>query len=1000
MSQLSHPSGGSLLGQMTIAMASNAEGSSLFYALGTLLVVCVVTLAGCAAGRSQAPARSPGQSTATTDDGSIPTDPSVLRGTLENGFTYYVRRDGLPSGGIYLGLVVKAGWANESEGQQGLAHLVEHVVFGGTPRFERDKLAGFLRRLGLEPAPDRNVVTSVDLTVYGLALPANAGDALPTALDLLGEWSSGLAFESAQVERERRAVLEEIRQVGDPGQQLARQTLEILLRGNDSAARPSSSAKGVLEKASPEQLLGFYRTWYRPERMAVIAVGELEPKQLEQAIRDRFGRIKGPGPASVPAPAPAVPFVQLGHDTSFANLAAPEPEDSDDDEDDEPEDKPPPIPTVISIGFKRPRSPVRTRADLRQSVIEAAYGSLVQARLDRLSQRPRSPLTAAKWFSVPHLPVHLCVVQAAVKPGRLEAGVQALWAELRGIGLGGFEARELAVAVQALKVSPVASTGREQAGDGMTDAQRMTASFLYGDALLSVEAKRDLEQKLLGQIALPEINDFARSMSTSAAKVVLASGPKDQLRPERALRAAVARAESADPGSEPAGAAGDAPVDVSPAPGSVVRAETIDEIGAAVWKLSNGATVVIKPTGFKQGEVLFQARAAGGTSLASDRDYWSASLAPKIVTAGGLGRYEPEELGKLLAGRSVEGHPWMSETEHGIRAKASPEDLELMMQLVYLGFTAPRGDPESFEEVRDQWREDLRARDADPNQAFAEIRRQQSFGNHLRRRPATPKSAGQLRLAAALDFYRQRFAQAADFTFVLVGDIDKDRLKPLVERYLASLPSPGRKGREGHDARAQWRDVGARLANGVKRIAVERGSGDTSTVTLTFHREAPWSREAETALDALRAYLEIRAREALAGQPLAARSVSVTAAFERRPIAQASLTIAFDSNHALVDGSKRAVLRLVQEVKESPARPSDVDVVRDARKQYLERQWGQNAFWLAALTEHYRFGSDPRDIQKMRTDADQIDAAMIERAARDDLDLHRYIEAVRSPRRQ
>ena len=756
----------------------------------------------------------------------------------------------------------------------------------------------------------------------------------------------------------------------------------------------SSSWEGGVEKATPQELLGFYRAWYRPERMAVIAVGDLEPKRVEQAIRDRFALIAGSGPA----PATAAPFAQVDHETSFATLPAPERQQSEkeaEEDDDEPEDRPPPIPTIVSIAFKRPRSPIRTVADLRQSVIGTVYGSLVQARLDKLAQPSGSPLMTANWFSVSTLPLHLAVVQAAVKPWRLEGALQTLWTELHAIGQKGFVASELAGALAALKPSPAAPTGRAEVRDQMASVQGMAAHFLYGDALPSAGVTRDLEQKLLGQLALSEINNFARSMRDDAARVVLVSGPKEQLRPEDALRAAVVRAESPERGSAPAGAIAGALVDVLPTPGSVVGETIIDEVGVTVWKLSNDATVVIKPTPFRRDEVLFQASAAGGTSLASDRDYWSASFAPELVTAGGLGRYEPAELGRLLAGRSAEAHPWISETEQGIRAKAEPQDLELMLQLVYLGFTAPRADPDSFEEVQDYLREQLRQRDADPNRAFDDIRRQQSFGNHPRRRSATAKSIRQLRLAAAVDFYRRRFSQASEFTFVLAGDIDKDRLKPLVERYLASLPNADRPGRK-----VGWRDVGARLAGGVKRIRVEGGEGDASTVTITFHREAAWSRGAEIALEALRGYLEIRVRDALARQPLAARAVSVTAAFERTPVTQSTLTISFDSPRALVDESKRAVLRIVQEAKESEARPADVVAVRDARKQYLERAWGTNAFWLAALTDQYRFGSDLRDLQKVRTSSDQIDAAMIAHAARDDLDLHRYIEAVRSPRRK
>jgi zinc protease len=978
-----------------VSRGETALAAPPLHGLRVPLVAFVVVLVGCAASGARGSGHSPAPPTATKNDSPIPTDPNLLDGTLDNGLSYYLRRDRLPSGGAYVGLVVKAGLANEGDGQQGLAHLVQHVAFGGTPRFEKERLAEALHRLGLQPAPDQHVVTSVDVSVYGLALPASAGHAMPAALELLGAWSSAIAFEPARVERERRAVLDEIH-AGGPEQQLAKQTLDVLLRGSASAARLSSATEGVVAKATPEQLLGFHQAWYRPDRMAIVAVGDLDPRQVEHAIRERFGRIKGSGPA----PAAAAPLVPLNHETSFVTLPAQQREESEEsDEDDEPEDRPPPIPTLVSIAFKRPRSPIRTEADLRQSVIATVYGQLVQARLDKLAQRSGSPLMAAQWFSVPRLPLQLAVAQASVKPWRLEAGLQALWTELHAIARQGFEPSELAVALEVLKPpSPAVRAGGVEIRDETTYAQRMTEHFLYGDALPSVEVMRDLEQKLLSDLRLAEINDYARSLPNDAARVVLASGPKDQLGPEEALRAAVTRAESPERRSAVPQAIAGALVDVAPKPGAVVREVAIDEIGVTVWTLSNDATVVIKPTRFKPDEVLFQACAAGGTSLASDRDYWSASLAPEIVTAGGLGRHEPEELGRLLAGRSAEAHPWIAETEQGMQAKAAPEDLELMLQLVYLGFTAPRADPESFEDVQENLRAQLRARDADPNRAFGELLRQQSFGNHPRRRPASAKSIGQLRLAVALDFYRRRFSQASDFTFVLVGDIDKDRLKPLVERYLASLPNTERK--DGQGQKGRWRDVGARLANGVQRIRVARGEGDTSTVTMTFHREAAWSREAETALEALRGTLEIRVREALAGRPLAARSLSVTAALERTPIAQSTLTLSFDSPRAGVDESKRAVLRVIQDAKGSPARPSDVAAVRDARKEYLERAWETNAFWLAALTEQYRFGSDPRDIQKLRTSADQIDAPMIERAARDDLDLNRYIEAVRSPRRK
>ena len=522
-------------------------------------------------------------------------------------------------------------------------------------------------------------------------------------------------------------------------QRLARQTLNVLLRGTGTAARPSSSSwEGGVEKATPQELLGFYRAWYRPERMAVIAVGDFEPKRVEQAIRDRFALIAGSGAA----PATAAPFAQLGHETSFAILPAPERKQSEkeaEEDDDEPEDRPQPIPTIVSIAFKRPRSPIRTVADLRQSVIGTVYGSLVQARLDKLAQRSGSPLMTANWFSVSTLPLHLAMVQAAVKPWRLEAALQTLWTELQAIAQKGFVASELAGALAALKPSPAALTSRAEVRDQMASVQGMAAHFLYGDALPSAGVTRDLEQKLLGQLVLSEINSFARSMRDDAARVVLVSGPKEHLRPEEALRAAVVRAESPERGSAPVGAIAGALVDVLPTPGSVVAETVIDEVGVTVWKLSNDATVVIKPTAFRRDEVPVSGVRGRGHVARVGSGLLVGELRSRDRHRRRPGRYEPEELGRLLAGRSAEAHPWISETEQGIRAKAEPQDLELMLQLVYLGFTAPRADPDSFEEVQDYLREQLRQRDADPNRAFNEIRRQQSFGNHPRRRSATTR---------------------------------------------------------------------------------------------------------------------------------------------------------------------------------------------------------------------------------------------------------------------
>ena len=523
-----------------------------------------------------------------------------------------------------------------------------------------------VRLLGYRPTPDQNVDTSFDNTVYGLALPANAREATTSvALDLMVDWSSALSFEPAQVERERQVVLGEMRTTGGSSQRRAQQTLDVLLRRSGSDREVSTSAETVSSGTSMRlRFTDFMTTSTDRNGWPSLPLASSNRRRWNRRFEIAFPdsrpaglSLRGWAPPLKENPKRRLPPLQHRSQKRQRTRTTRR-------------RRSPRInlrrsrPVAISIGFNNPRSPVRTRADVRRRLIETVYGELVQARLDKLVQRSGSPLTAARWFAVPQVPTLLSVVQAVVKPGRVETGLQVLWADLHKIGAGGFAPGELASAQTAVKRSAAAGPGRDSGGDGANYGRRMTANFLWGDALLTPEDDRALRENLLGQIGLSEINQFALSMSRSAVKAVLASGPKRELRSEATLRAAVARAESADPQSLPVGASGDVLMDALPDSG-LRRSRRDDRRARSATRLDS------LERWFDRGHQVdtiqavakscFRRRAAGGDlSGLGDRDYWSATFAPQVVTKpAGWGPTGPRfsESSKGATPRGIPGSP-------------------------------------------------------------------------------------------------------------------------------------------------------------------------------------------------------------------------------------------------------------------------------------------------------------------------------------------------------
>jgi len=422
----------------------------------------------------------------------------------------------------------------------------------------------------------------------------------------------------------------------------------------------------------------------------------------------------------------------------------------------------------------------------------------------------------------------------------------------------------------------------------------------------------------------------------------------------------------------------------TPTPGAVVATRTIPEIGVTEWTLKNGVRVVVKPTDFKNDEVRMTAFASGGTSLATDADWDSARFSDAIVSQGGLGPFDAVALRKALAGKIVSVNARVGELEEGISASASPSDLDSMFQMTYLRFTAPRRDDDAFSSWRARVAEAAKNRRLSPEGVFYEDLLLFSTQNHRRRQPVTPELLQKVDLDKALSFYKNRFADASGFTFVIVGTLDLDRTKTFVETYLGSLP-----GQAGHHE--AWRDINVQRPSGVAKKAIVKGSEPKSRVSLTFHGNETWSRDTENDIHMVSEVLRIRLREILREDMGGVYGVGVSGNITRRPKQQFTFTVSFGCAPENIDKLEKATFDEIKAIQAKGIGPDYIAKVKELRRRAHETSLRENGYWIGELERAYTFGDDPKLILDFDAMVDKVSSDRVRAAAKKYLTSAQYI---------
>ena len=875
-------------------------------------------------------------------DALLPTDPAVRVGKLSNGMTYYVRQNNKPEDRVELRLALRAGSILEDEDQLGFAHFVEHMAFNGTENFAQNDMIEFLESLGMRFGADLNAFTSFDQTVYMLQVPTDDEESLDKGLLILKDWASTIKFESKDIDDERGVVIEEWRARRSGDSRVNDEHFKVIYGGSRYADRSPIGKVEILKNGSHDAMRRFYKDWYRPDLMAIVAVGDFDPDKMEETIKKRF--------SSIPAaknPKPRTEFDIPIHKGTVYSIAF------------DPEASNPSVQFIV----KHDRARRDRHRDYRRALMEQMVSGMLSQRLDELRRQADPPFVFAVGGAGLGLGLHRqFFVNSRVKEGEYLQGLEAVLTEAERVRQHGFTASELARMKSSMLAGIQQYYAEKDKNESGNYAREYYSNYTSEESFPGIEYEYQMYQWYIPSLSLSEVNNFAKELLKEDGRVLTIGGPEKEgmKKPtENDIKKIVQKVMSSkiDPYAEEAIA--ENLMEKKPKAGSVVSEKKIDELGVTEWKLSNGARVILKPTDFKNDEIFMTGYSPGGTSLVSDADYIPASTASTLMSRGGVGSFDATSLNKFLADKVASASTGLGELYEVVNGGSSNKDIETMFQLLHLSFVAPRKDETALAAYRSQLQGLLETQGTRPEQVFNDTVSYVSSGYHLRSRPWDLEMVDKLNLDKSYNIYRDRFADAGDFTFLFVGSFDLQKIKPLIETYVASLPSINRS--------ETWRDIGAKTPKGQVKKIVRKGVEEKGQVHLIYTGDFTWSMENRHKFQSMVEVLRMKLRETLREEKGGVYSPGAGGRYSQFPTKEYELHILFGCDPERVNELIADVEGIVKSLQEEKVDQSYIEKVQEIQRRERETSLEQNNFWLNSLQYYYQNGEDPTNLLKYGT---------------------------------
>ncbi|WP_113638548.1 M16 family metallopeptidase [Nubsella zeaxanthinifaciens] len=909
-------------------------------------------------------------------NGVLPVDPNVKIGKLPNGLVYYIRKNAEPKNRAELYLGNKIGSLMENEDQLGLAHFTEHMAFNGTTDFPKNEIINYLQKAGVRFGADLNAYTGFNQTVYQLPIPTDSAAVFKTGFKILANWAGKVSMDGKEIDNERGVIIEEDRQRGKNAQQrMSKQLLPFLLGDSRYAKRIPIGDVDLLKSFTHDKIRNFYKDWYRPNLQTVIAVGDFDVNEVEKLIIENFSSLKNPANEKprtyYSIPDNAQPLVKIATDAEQPY-------------------------NVAQVIYKQKQGPLKTEADYKLQMMQNMINSMLGSRIAEIMQKGNAPFLFAQSAYGPYQggmiwDLNALQTVAVAKTGaELEKALVAALAENERMAKFGFTTGELETVKKKLEASNEKQFKEKDKTKSSAFVQQYLNNFLIGSAIPSEEFTYELTKKLLNNITLAEINATAKAMVTKNNQIIVVQAPEKEKANLPSEAALIAALKNAGNGVTPYvdNAVNKPLIAQMPKAGTIVNQTKNEKVGVTMLTLSNGVKVVLKPTDFKNDQVIFTSFAKGGASLASNDDFISAENA-NLIAQSGVGDFNPTQLSKYLAGKSVGAGAYIGDLYQGFSGSSSPKDLETAFQLIYAYATNPRKDADIFNKNVSDMKVITANKSSNPSSVYADTVQAVMANYNKRGMPNTVADLDKINLDKAFAFYKDRFADNSGQTFVFVGNFDVEKIKPLITTYLASLPALNKN--------ENFVDNGINPPKGKVSRTVKKGLEDKATVQLIFHDDYTFNAENNVMLDALKASLDIKITERLREKESGVYSPGVSLSLEKYPTAHYYFTISFNCAKANVEKLINAALEEVNAFRQNGVTAEDLQKFKSEELRQEELSLRDNGYWLNYLSNRLKYGDN---IEQVLDNSKRINGVTIEAtkaAAEKYLNGNNYIRLVLEP---
>ena len=869
----------------------------------------------------------------------IPTDPNVRIGKLDNGLTYYIRHNELPEKRADFYIAQKVGSILEEDNQRGLAHFLEHMCFNGTKNFPDKTLIQYLESIGVKFGENLNAYTSIDETVYNISnVPVIRDGVVDSCLLILHDWADDLTLDPKEIDSERGVIHEEWRTSTNAMMRMYEKALPTLYPESKYAYRLPIGIMEVVDNFPYQALRDYYEKWYRPDQQGIVVVGDIDVDKIEAKIKKIFSPIKMPdNPAEreyFQVPDNKETIVAIETDKEQAN-------------------------PVAYLCYKHEAIPNEQKGNMDYLVVnymKSMIENMLNARLNELTQTANPPFIFAQVsdqeFLISKTKDAFTGIVASKEDG-IDSAITAIVREIERVHKFGFTASEYARAkADYLRMLESAYNERNKVKNGAY-VDEYVRHFIDNEPIPGIENEYAIMNQIVPNLSVEMVNSLIPALVTDSNLVVNVFFPEKEglkVPSKEEILAAVNKVKAETLTAYEDKVSDEPLISEKPQGGKITKQEN-GPFGSTILTLSNGVRVILKSTDFKADEIRMRAFSPGGSSLFPNDEIININVMNDVASIGGLGNFSNVDLEKVLAGKKASVSASVGGNTEGLSGSCSPKDFETLMQLVYLSFTAPRMDNDAFTSFKNRLQASLANQEANPMTALQDTLQKALYMGHPRTIRMKADMVDKIDYAKVMEMYKDRFKDASDFTFYFVGNVDIEKMKPMIAKYLGGLPSINRK--------ESFKDTKMEIRKGqYKNEFAKKQETPMASIMFLFSGTCKYDLRNQMTLSILDQALDMVYTAEIREKEGGSYGVNCSGSLSRYPREQLVLQIVFQTDPAKKDKLSGIVIEQLNKMaKEGPSAEHMQKIKEYMLKKYKDAQ-KENSYWLGNLDEYFYTGID------------------------------------------